>query len=100
MTLTILDLNASIDTLERSLAVIVSSLVPVLKTACCETGHSSGSTELIATSEQQRVLSIPCPNAITPAKIRAEARQVNEYIFREYDIRGVVDRDLTDEVVR
>ncbi len=25
--------------------------------------------------------------------------QMNEYIFREYDIRGVVDKDLTDEIV-
>jgi phosphomannomutase/phosphoglucomutase len=25
--------------------------------------------------------------------------RINEHIFREYDIRGVVDRDLTDEVV-
>ncbi len=25
--------------------------------------------------------------------------QINPYIFREYDIRGVVDKDLTDEVV-
>src|SRR5262245_24961938 len=49
MTLTILDLNASIDTLERSLAVIVSSFESVLKVSCCETGHSSGSTEPIAT---------------------------------------------------
>ncbi len=24
---------------------------------------------------------------------------VNSYIFREYDIRGIVDKDLTDEVV-
>ena len=26
-------------------------------------------------------------------------RQMNEHIFREYDIRGVVDKDLTDEAV-
>ncbi len=25
--------------------------------------------------------------------------QLNPYIFREYDIRGVVDKDLTDDVV-
>jgi phosphomannomutase / phosphoglucomutase len=28
-----------------------------------------------------------------------ELRKMNEQIFREYDIRGVVDRDLTDETV-
>src|SRR6185436_12489734 len=29
-----------------------------------------------------------------------EVRMVNPHIFREYDIRGVADRDLTDDVVR
>ena len=26
--------------------------------------------------------------------------EINPYIFREYDVRGIVDKDLTDEVVR
>jgi phosphomannomutase/phosphoglucomutase len=29
-----------------------------------------------------------------------KGEQMQSYIFREYDIRGVVDRDLTDDVVR
>jgi phosphomannomutase / phosphoglucomutase len=39
------------------------------------------------------------PNCGSSVRILIEDKQMNEHIFREYDIRGVVGRDLTDEAV-
>jgi phosphomannomutase/phosphoglucomutase len=33
-------------------------------------------------------------------KVKVEAMKINPQIYREYDIRGVVDKDLTPEIVR